>query len=304
MLRLPPGIHAGVPMADYLADCAEEPSLSASTAHTLLMQSPQHVLHVHPRLPFELGPKAEQETNDAATIGSLAHALFLERDDSKLVAVDAPDWRTKAARQERDSALAAGLLPVLAHREQDVRRMVERARAFVDSSEIVGAFRDGAAEQTLIWQEEGIWCRARPDWLTIDGFIVHYKTTQGSAEPNAWIRSQLVNMGYDISFAFYLRGLRALSPQRNVDAVFFVQEATPPYACSLVGLAPSLLDLAERKVERAISRWRECLARNDWPSYSARIHYAEALPWHETDFQARDENRAFDALQAKEGLQA
>src|SRR6266446_5889204 len=73
------------------------------------------------------------------------------------------------------------------------------------------SIQHGVPEQCLIWQERnGIWCRARPDWLRTDHRLVaDYKTTTNAA-PDAWIRSQLFGLGYDIQAAFYLRGLRAV----------------------------------------------------------------------------------------------
>lgn len=311
-MKLPVGIHPNVPMRDYLLDPAEQPSLSSSVAGALLSQSPYHALCSHRRLkpPDVIG---DDDSNEATNIGSVAHSLLLEGDESKLVIIDADSFRTKVAREMRDDATAQGLHPILAKRVDDVRRMADVAREYVSRSQIAGVFDKGRPELTLVWQCSllaaeklpPVWCRGRPDWLTDDmSMLVHFKTTQGSAEPNQWIRSQLVNQGYDLAFAFYLRGLFALGAPQNAESVFLVQEATAPYCCSLIGMAPGMIDLADRKATRALQLWSACLARGQWPAYSARIHFAEPLPWHETDFADREANRdTIDPKQQQYGMQ-
>ncbi len=264
------GIHASVPFAEYLADPCEQPSLSSSICNELLQRSPLHAWHAHPRL----NPAYRKENNLVLDAGTIAHAVLLQGGTDRLVIVEANDWRTKAAKDLRDWAWADGKLPVLVRKMNAINAMVKAAREYVAGSELAGIFDRGEPELTLIWQEKGAWCRARPDWWTHDRKImIDYKSTGTSAEPNAWIR-QMMNMGYDVQSNFYSRGAYALAGE-TPDFVFLVQENEPPYACSLVGMAPSMLDLAERKVDFAMLLWRDSLAKNQWNGYPTRICHAE-----------------------------
>jgi hypothetical protein len=266
-----PGIYE-LPASAYHADPCPEPSLSSSIAKVICLSSPLHAREQHPRL----NPGAVDETAEHFDIGTAAHALLLEG-VSTLAIIDAKDYRTNAAKQARDEAYAAGLTPLLKARWVDVQAMVAAARGQLDAHTDGGAgmFTNGKPEQTLVWREEDVWCRARLDWLRPDAIDDYKTTTSPNANPDAWSRS-LFYAGFDIQVAWYLRGLKAIT---GFDATFrfAVQETTAPYALSVIGLAPDALMLAEKKCLYALEVWREARARNEWIGYPRRTCWA-ALP--------------------------
>jgi len=275
------GIHT-ISAEAYHADPCDEPSLSSSMVSVLLNQSPRHAWMQHPKL----NPDYQSEENSRFDLGSAAHALLLEGNQAKIAVIDAEDWRTKKAKEERDTARENGLLPILTKHDFALKAMVKAAREFIDTTELKGIFDAGKPEQTIIWQEQEIWCRARPDWLTNDyKIILDYKTTD-SAAPEVFIR-QIPRMGYDLQSEFYTRGIYRLFNLMPV-FIFLAQEIDPPYACSLVSLSNAYRDIADAKVERAIQLWSDCLSTGNWPSYNPAIHYAEAPIWllaqHEAEF--------------------
>jgi PDDEXK-like domain of unknown function (DUF3799) len=278
MPSLAAGIHS-ISAAVYHADPCPEPSLSASIATCLCLSSPAHARHAHPRL----NPAVESEEAERFDIGTAAHALLLEG-DAGVAVLDYPDWRTNAAKAARDQARTQGKTPLLRKIWTDVEAMVISARAQLarhrDGNRAM--FTDGQSEQTLIWQEpdSGIWCRARLDWLRPDN-IDDYKTTNGSANPDDWTRTALFANGCDVQCAFYLRGLKVLT---GFDATFrfAVQETYPPYALSVITLAPSAMTLAEKKVLYAIEHWQRGLASGEWTGYTRRLCHAEVPAWHES----------------------
>ena len=252
----------------YHADPAPQPSLSSSVAQILLTQSPRHAWLAHPKL----NPNYVAEEDSRFDLGSAAHAMLLEGDDSGIVWVDADDWRTKAAKEHRDAARAAGVLPLLIKYQPILQAMVAEAQTYVASSELGDILSTGAAEQTLMWEENGTHCRARLDLLSADRrVILDYKSTENAA-PDAFIR-QIGRMQYDVQAEFYCRGVR--SEGGDPTFVFLAQEITPPFACSLVGLSNAYREIGQSKCERAIRLWAHCLATNEWPGYSNRVAYAE-----------------------------
>jgi hypothetical protein len=273
-----------IPLADYLEDPAPTPSLSASLAHVLLTRSPRHCWTAARRL----NPDWKPESSEAMDAGSIAHAMLLEKDHTRIVLIDAPDFRTKVAKEQRDTARAEGKLPVLAHRLGQITTMVIEARRAIERSELAPVFADGQAEQTLLWQEGETWCRSRPDWVSTDYRVaVDYKTTQGSAEPSAFARGAMLAFGYDVQAAFGLRGLQVVHKPRDRSFVFLVQETEPPYACSLVGLSPAFEAFAEQKRRAAVALWTACLAQDHWPSYPERVCWMEPPTWAQTQFSER-----------------
>lgn len=277
-----PGVIAGLPILEYVKDPAPAPSLSASIAHTLLTKSARHAWFSHPRLNREWQP-------DEATrldVGTIAHAMLLEKDESRVVAIDAPDWKSKAARIERDAVRADGKLPVLADALDEIRAMVTVARRAIAGSELAEMLTSGQVEQTIVWREGDVWCRCRPDWLSEDARILaDYKTTGASAEPDAWSRGLMLAMGYDVQAAFGLRAARVLlKPTREPSFVFIVQEVDPPYAVSFVGLSPEFEAFADDKRREALATWTTCMTTDTWPSYPSRIAWAEPPAWAITRF--------------------
>lgn len=275
MTALEAGIHQ-ISADVYHADPGAQPSLSASIAHTLLARSPQHAWWEHPRLNPMRRPRASGTLDN----GTAAHALLFEA--QKPVIVDADDWRTKAAREARDEARAAGKVALLAKDAVVVQAMCDAIRRQLDQLECdPRPFTAGKPEQSLIWQEpNGVTCRARLDWLRDDRTAIDDLKTTTTASPREWTRRRLWEDGKDIQAAFYLRGLRALT---GSDAVwrFVVVENRPPYALSVIGLAPDALALANAKVETAIQTWARCLETDEWPAWPTQVCYAELPPWEE-----------------------
>ena len=265
------GMYRDVVMQDYL----DLDAMSSGLCHTLLSQSPAHARY------RQLHPTASTPAMD---LGTVAHQLLLEGNENRVVLVDADDWRTKAAREGREAAYAAGRLPLLAKTMAEVRIMADVADTFIQTSEISRIFAHGFPEMTFVWHEGDVRCKARPDWISASmEVIVHFKTTGRSANPESF-GSHLVEMGYDLAAAFYDRGLRNITGQdpSGISSYFLVQETAAPYACSLLGLAPSLMEIAMVKVEHAIQVWTQCVTAQHWPGYPTRTCHIEARSWQIT----------------------
>lgn len=283
-----PGIHEV--LADtYHGDPCSVPSLSASLAHILTIDSPLHAYTAHPKL----NPNFQREDEDKFSVGTAAHALLLQGDEIAEV-LDFPDMRTKDAKAARDEARANGRLPLLAKHWDGVRAMVEAARAqLIAHRADPPLFRDGKAEQTLVWEEDGgVVCRARLDWLRDDRQTIDdYKSTGASANPERWVRT-LFGIGADVQAAFYLRGLKATSGVGDADFRWAVQETFPPYALSVVAPGPAVLEIGDAKVEYALNVWRECLSSGVWPAYPSRVCFAELPAYEEARWLEREAREA------------
>jgi PDDEXK-like domain of unknown function (DUF3799) len=264
----------------YHADPAHVPSLSSSIAHILLEQSPLHAWLAHPRL----NPNYAADTDSRFDLGSAAHLMLLERRSDRIVRVDADDWRTKAAKEMREAAQAQGQYAVLERQYGDLERMCSVAREFVAASELGDILETGDAEQTLIWTENGVNYRCRPDMMSKDRVVIlDYKST-ASAAPEA-VGRQIGRMGYDLQAQFYSRGVEIVTGQLHATFVFLFQEITPPYACSLMSLSNAYRAIGQDKVARATRLWQECLRSNQWPGYRNEIHYVEPKPWDLSQFE-------------------
>lgn len=281
--EMTPGIHK-MTMAEYLADPCPVPSLSAGVADTLLRQSPLHAKTAHPKL----NPDYRQAEDGRFDIGTAAHSLILEGDD-KVAVCEFDDWRTKAAKEQRDLARANGMTPLLAKHYAAVKEMVGVARYFIQACEIGKYLKDAEPEMTCVARRGGIWMRSRPDLLSLDRKInVHYKTCENAA-PETFCR-QIPRMGYDLAAVFYDTVLDELGFKS--ESFFIAQEITPPYACSLIGLDPAARDVAMGKLEYACEAWKRCLSSGRWGTYPLSATYASPSSY-ELD-AAEDRRLTFD----------
>ena len=261
-------IHTDIAAAAYHADPAPEPSLSSSVARILVERSPRHAWWAHPRLNPDFAP--DEDGAARPNLGSAAHAVALECDWDRIVFVDAPDWRTKAAKEARTDAILAGCIPLLEKNRPQVTGMVAALAPLLPEPR--------KPEATLIWQEpNGAWCRARPDALC-PGLIVDVKTTTMAATPDGWGRRQMWE--YAMQVGLYRRGY-AQTHGTDVmpDWRFVVQEQYPPYAAATFCFDAESLAYCDRLAERAIELWGVCMASGEWPGYPAGGHVAEMPAW-------------------------
>ncbi len=274
-----PGTYPRFPEDHYHGDPCPAPSLSSSLVRELVRRTPLHAMVRHPRLSRiadELAP-----AGDRLDIGRLAHRLFLERSEGILEVVDAPDWRSKAARAARDAARAAGRVALLRPQYERVREMVEVLEA--QYRDIMGAPRF-EPETSLFWQEGGVWCRARVDGLG-EGVAFDLKTT--GIPVTRWAEHTFWTERVDIQAAWYLRGLEALG--RPVDRfLIIVQETDPPFAAAVFEVDQGSLCFARRDCGRAVGIWRRCIETRVWPGYPPMIHRLQMPEWIERRMSDRE----------------
>lgn len=270
-----PGIYYDISMPDYLAIEA----LSSSLAVKAVTESPRHALQY----------SAERRQSNVADKGTVAHKLLLEGNEGGIVEIDAMDFRKNETKALRDEAYAAGKIPLLTEQMKGVRRMVVAAKQYIEQGELATAFETGKPEVTVIWEEKGVLCKARPDLLS-DGFHVSVKTTAASASGPLWARRTMTPSGYDIGLQFYQRGLKANGI--DVQHRFLVIEQNAPYGCSVIALEPNKRVICDTFVDDAIRVWGECLENNNFPAYSPLTYFAEATPWE----LAAAEEREYDRL--------
>lgn len=284
-----PGVY-DIPADTYHSDPVAIPSLSSGVAKTILERSPRHGWLKHPRL----CPDYEPVNRQLFDLGRAAHGLILRDPDQRFSVIKANDYKTKAAQRARDLAYFEGRTPVLEHQLVSLRAMTEAAHAqLAVHEEMSEAFVPGLgkAEQTLIWQEpNGVWCRARLDWMPNGGNVFpDLKSTGASANPDLWGSRTLYDGGFDVQAAFYCRGIRAVLGIDDPHFRFVVVENEPPYALSVVELTPAAMAMANRKAEEAIAIFGWCQRNNRWPGYPGRVCYVDPPVWAERKWLEREE---------------
>ena len=77
-----------------------------------------------------------------------------------------------------------------------------------------------------------------------------------------------------------MRAVKAASG-KEASFSFVCQETYPPYALSVVGLAPDSMTIAEKKIMYAMDVWRTCLEEDEWPGYPNRTCFIDLPMWVE-----------------------
>ncbi|MDP8997743.1 MAG: PD-(D/E)XK nuclease-like domain-containing protein [Pseudomonadota bacterium] len=281
-----PGIYS-LPAEQYHADPCPEPSLSGSVAIPLVHRSPRHAWYSHPRL----NPRPAREESKRLDFGSAAHKMVLG-EGADIEVIDADNYTTKAARESRDLAREAGRIPLLTADYEIVCAMTKVAHETL--SACWKPLSTGKAEQAMIWQEKGAWCRGMVDWLSDDlTLVLDYKTVGASANPTD-VERHLFDQDYHLKAAFYERGLNVLDPNKaNIGRrgfYFMFQEIEPPYCCSLLQISEGGMTIGRKQITFAIRQWADCMKTNIWPGYPLVPHTASVPPWIERQWLERENN--------------
>jgi hypothetical protein len=286
-MTLDAGIHFDVHEGVYHADPAPEPSLSASGAKVLLNRSPLAFQWQHARLRPAHLPLVEPKPEDATTAGTICHKLVLGR-GKEVVVVDGAAWNTKVLKEERAAIHAAGNIAVLAHKFVEI----EQAAGYLQKR--VSYTAETTTEVVLIWEDHAtdgtpVWCRAMIDAWPEPTRIDDLKLTAGELS-EAFVARQIASMSYDLSMAWYRRGLSALRRDLagRIGTRLIFAERKEPYDVFPVDLTEGDLHVADRKCQAAIDIFANCRRENRWPGVAPQPRTVVLPPWHERAWLERE----------------
>lgn len=274
-----PGVYDGMPAEIYHADPVPGGSLSSGGARKLLPPSCPALFH-HDRK----HPQAHRKEFD---LGHAAHLMVLGA-GPELVVVDAADWRTKAAKEQRDEAYSADAVPLLIADYEQIQAMAEALRQHPIASFLFDP-EAGKPEQSLFWTDPrtGAWRRARPDWLPhpVEGrrlIVPDYKTCR-AADLESLSRA-IHQYGYHQQAAWYLDGVMALGLAADPAFVFVAQEKTAPYLITVFEVEAMSMQIARDLNRDALDLYQQCTATDQWPAYNTSIAHISVPPWVEIQY--------------------
>lgn len=272
---IPAGIYQ-MTAEEYHADPVPGGSLSSSGARRLLP----------PSCPakFRYEQDHGQQHKAVFDFGQAAHLMALG-EGPEIVVVDADDWRTKAAREQRGEARERDAVPLLRAEYDRIQAMAAALRQHPVAAALFNPDH-GRPEQTFIWRDgpTGVARRARLDWLPDPGpgrlIIPDYKTCR-SADPAA-LEKAVEAYGYHQQADWYRAGARALGLADETAAFVFVcQEKEPPFLVTVVELDANSLRIGAARNRRALEIYAECARTGRWPGHSDGIEYLSLPTWAE-----------------------
>lgn len=284
-----PGVY-DIPADVYHGDPVPGGSLSSSGARKLLAPS------CPARFKYERdNPPASTE---AFTFGKAAHRHVLSAGED-IVRVDAPDWRTKAAKAARAQAHAEGRIPLL---DKDMG-VVEDMAAAILAHPLASVLFDpanGQPEQSLFSpmtvlvddipepRQVTVWRRCRLDWLPALGdgsgryIVPEYKTCE-SADPERLQRA-FADHWYPQQADWNLDLIESLGIAVNPRMVFVCQEKKPPYLVTVVQPDAVAMRIARWRNTDAIKTYARCVATGRWPGYSDDVVPLPLPPYVEREY--------------------
>lgn len=221
---------------------------------------------------------------DSLRLGKAVHTLALEPHMWKTeYAVFEGDLRKSADKEEYAELLASGRTIIRSAQMEQIEGM---ANSIVKNPIALALLKsEGYAEASIIWDDDDLTFRCRPDYLRNDGLIVDLKTCK-SAKPSIFGKDAW-NYHYDVSVALTTRGYKAHFGKEPDNYVFLCVEVEAPYIIEcyetyapmdeFTGL--SYLEVGEMRLNKLIETYRKCKAADHWPAYSGKIETMRAPSW-------------------------
>ena len=278
-----PGVYADVPELDYHRDLTPHGSLSYSAAKVLLDEAgPARFAHAR---------TAARPYKHEYSLGSAAHAILLGKGSEALRVIDARDWRTAAAREQRDKAMAAGLTPLLPHE----LTQAEEIAAGIDRVPLARELLTGGTPEVSLYAEHrGILLRGRLDYLTDDS-LVDVKTTN-DADTRPFERS-IWSYRYYMQAAWYRRLYTALTGT-SLPWHWVILETAPPYLPAVRHATDEYLTLGELHMDRAIDTYLACRESGIWPGYPDQSQPVDPPAWARAELLNAEADDVIAALTA------
>ena len=277
------GFYPDMEADEYHADPCPQPSLSSSIAKLFITATAKHAWLSHPRL----NPNFTPDEDDKFDLGTVAHEYLLCSGAGYQV-LKFDDWRTKDAKTARDEARGQGKTPILKANFDRVVTLCGIVRERLEGMKI--DLTKNLNESVFIWQERDAWCRSMLDSFDQRGGVIYDLKITGADLSDASLMRQIVNMGYDVSAAHYLRGVHAVMPelQGRIRFRWIFAEASAPHECRVIEASAMTMEIGARKDDFAIRRWQHCMALDEWPGYAPEITTLSLPTWAESQWLERE----------------
>lgn len=221
-----------------------------------------------------------REQTTAMLFGSMVHKLVLESEDFDEEYIIAPDVdrRTKKGKEiweefnaELKNKIAIG------------RPLYESAKSVAESvmNHPIAArlLQGGQAESSWFWEENGVKCKCRPDYLRGDiKCVIDLKTTQ-NASPESFTKIAY-DYRYHVQAAWYLRGLRECGADVE-NFIFIAVEKDPPYTVCVYTADDLMIQLGNDIANANFKTLCDCMISSNWYGYeeNPEIHSLSLPDW-------------------------
>lgn len=250
----------GTKVVEHHDDYNATPALRATQLKVLISESP---LHYYDR--FILGNHPKE--TDSLRFGRIAHAALLEPDEYRRRVVAKPKFEGKGAFARRDEWKASLAPDAMVLDLEEIDQLNGLLTELSKRKDVADILHKGVPELSLYWDDDvtGLRCKARPDYVTEDGWIVNFKTARDSSLRG--VTNAIGEHRYDLQVAMYTEGYRQVWGKDPAGYIFISAETVRPWPISVFVADPTVLDIGTRDMRRAIDIFARCSKANDWPGY-------------------------------------
>lgn len=148
----------------------------------------------------------------------------------------------------------------------------------------------GHIENTLIWEDNGVILRSRPDFYN-SNLVVDIKTTRTTSQKD--FKRSISDYGYHRQAYIALNGLTKLTGRDYSIFILFVVEKEPPHLTAMYVLDDKSINIGRIEVDNALAVYRECSTNNFWPGYSCVVENISVPDWYKLE-TSRDETMGIE----------
>lgn len=245
-------------------------------------------LRLFARSPWHYRNRVDIKPTRPMLRGSLAHCALLEPtalEDRYIVAPEnaprrptAAQWAAKKSSESSDAAKAwwrdfehqAGTREVIGAEEFAI--CLAQLKAIAAEPELAELFRVGAGEASIFWIDEstGLYCKARLDWLQVNGKKARIGELKSTADESpAGFGRTAARMKYELQRAHYVEAVKHGAGLKFEDFTFAAVTSAAPVLAVPYELTDEMIEQADDERREHLQRLAWCMAENQWPAYGA-----------------------------------
>lgn len=241
----------------------------------------------------------EEEQKRHLALGSLLHCAVLEPDKlaQAFLVAERPERRSNAGKQKYAELMElqrdTGKTWVSPEEFDQMVKMCAAINGHPLARKILSV--GGNAEVTIQWEQSGVPCRARLDFLTDElpgfgRFVFDLKTSRDLSR----VYRDHHDFGYDLQFVHYGRGAAAAGLDL-AGFIFIFVDSSENVCPELVRVIDPAYDglyveLAEKRYNYAFNRFRECWHSGKWPGYAQdNFEAMQYTSWHSREIEYLDD---------------
>lgn len=220
----------------------------------------------------------ELEDTEPMKIGRMIHLAILEPELFKEKVRPLPDFgdlRSSTNREKKQLFLEQNpYTEFLSEKEiEKVNAMIEAVGRHATAIKIL---REGQAEMSFTWNENGQPCKGRVDFVR-EGMVTDFKSTKSCAKDS--FEKDMFKMFYFVQMAFYRRGYKSHFGKEPEFCNFICVENQKPFNVAVYELDNGALDAGDELIDVTLKRIKKAQESNDWPELQTKAEDITLPQW-------------------------